>query len=100
MLNVFRNELLNMDGSSYHFGLAPTVRSTFKAILLCRLQYSTERATIRLPRNMTLVSLMYALHTFDVSITPNRGNSRMGRRLDAARGKASVIQYRATTTMT
>ena len=40
----------------YHRGLDPTRNRTERAIRLCRLQYSTARANMMLPRNIMLLS--------------------------------------------
>ena len=54
--NIERNIVTNINPPISHFGSVPTANKTLKAILLCKLEYSTASPTIRPPMNMTTVS--------------------------------------------
>lgn len=53
---------------THRAGRTPMMRSTRRAMRLCRLQCSTDTATIIPPTNSTLVSLKYSMQTWGVGM--------------------------------
>lgn len=73
---------------------------TLSATRLCKLQYSTARAMMMPPMNISIVSLKYAMQVLSVLSIPSSGKATIGIIDVMGSGIASVTQYNDMTRTT